>query len=39
MKYVKCFVGFCLVHESDYSSDNVSDDSSDEDEEELWMIY
>ena len=30
MQYVKCFVGFCLVPESDESSNDVSDESSDE---------
>ena len=39
MYYVKCLVDFCLVHESDGSSNDVSDESYDNDEEKMWMIY
>ena len=33
MQYVKCLVGFCLVPESDESYDDVSYESSDDDED------
>ena len=39
MYHVKCFVGFCLVHRSDESTDDVSDKLSDDNEDEMWMIY
>ena len=33
MYYVKWFIGFWLVHESDESSDDVSNESSDDNED------
>ena len=42
MYYVKCLFGFCLVPESDYSSEDVSNESSDNKEdkesEKNWYI-
>ena len=34
MYYVKCLFGFCLVPEPDESSDDVSNESSDDEEDE-----